>query len=140
MKKALLILGGLISTPAFAQDFSALQAIQNRNDNARDASIYDAQQEQARERAAEERRQQSITNSIVSRNRALAASQVQRNATAKANSDLDLEERRLRIVRERAEANHAEDFVKGDLDRQKAINSVIGQGKANITVNPVDSQ
>lgn len=139
MKKLLLILPFIFGT-AFAQtvDMNALKGIQDRNDNMRDA--YLMQQERAQEKHQQEidAERRAYNNSLIQRNKEAARSIAQRNQFVKDNQNIDLEERRLKLHHDQVRADHDEDFVKGELDRQKAINNQINNGKTQININPVD--
>ena len=139
MRKLLFILPFVFGT-ALAQtvDMNALKSIQDRNDNMRDA--YMMQQERAQEKHQREidSERRAYNNSLIQRNKEAARSIAQRNQFIKDNQNIDLEERRLKLHHDQVRANHDEDFVKGELDRQKAINNQINSGKVQLNVNSVD--
>lgn len=141
MKKIFALI--LMSIPTYAMaeppNLDDLAAVQNRNDNARDAVIAKQQAEISAERYRENARQNEIARSVAARNRAAAQAITSRNQYVKENQDIDLEERKLKLQHDRVRSAHDEEFVKGELERQKAINNQIDSGKVELHVGAVDA-
>lgn len=143
MKKFLFI--GLIgcsilgASNSFAQDFSAMQQIQNGYDDQRDAAIARQQALEDRQMRAEQARRDSIARSVVAKNRQNAAARAAEAKYQSENREIDLAERRATLQHDQVKASHSEDFVQGELARQKAINNQISQGHVGISVGTVDA-
>lgn len=141
--KKVLIISALLTLPGLAvaqtANLGALENVQNRNDNMRDAAIAQQQANYAAAQRREEARRNEVARSVAARNRAKAAAIAEQQKYVHDNQDIDLAERRLKLQHDQVRGQHDEEFVKGELDRQKAINNQINQGKTTLNIGPVDA-
>ena len=121
-------------------DFAAMQQIQNHNDDMRDEAIAKINHDHDVQVRQENARRNAITKSIIERNKEIAQERASNAHYNNENRDIDLEERKLKLHKDQVRDEHSEEFIKGELERQKAINNEINKGDVPLTVEPVDGQ